>query len=162
MNGQETDKPHPKVCVGASAGGHTNELLALLEHAERWPFKPTICVTTMDIRHMEYAALGKTYIIRECNRTTPLRAFRVLLQSLRIARRERPDVLVTTGSMPLAIFACCVKLFGGKVVWIDSIAQVSEMSLSSRIVLLFADLCLVQREAIAAKDKRVEFVGSLL
>jgi hypothetical protein len=116
----------------------------------------------MEILHSAYAAFGRTYVIDECNRTTLVSALKVTVQCLRIAWIERPDVLVTTGSMPLAILACFVKLFGGKVVWIDCIAQVSEMSLSGRMVRLFADLCLVQREALAEDDKRVEFVGALL
>jgi hypothetical protein len=151
-----------KVCVGASAGGHTNELLALLAHAEGWAFRPTVCVTTRDILRSTYAAFGRTHVISECNRTTPAAALKVVVQCLRIAWRERPDVLVTTGSMPLAILACFVKLFGGEVVWIESIAQVSQMSLSGRLVRLFADLCLVQREPLAENDKRVEFAGALL
>jgi UDP-N-acetylglucosamine:LPS N-acetylglucosamine transferase len=116
----------------------------------------------MDILYSEYAAFGRTYIIGQCNRKTPFSAIVVALQCFRITLRERPDVLVTTGSMPLAILACFMKLFGGKVVWVDSVARVSEMSLSGRIVRSFADLCLVQIETLADEDGRVEFAGGLL
>ena len=136
--------------------------MALLAGARKWPLRPTVCVTTMDILFSEYAALGRTYIIGECNRRTPIRAAKVAALALRVVWKERPNVLITTGAMPMAILACFVKLFGGKIVWIDCSAQVVDVSLSGRFVRLFADLFLVQRETLASNDKRVEFAGTLL
>jgi UDP-N-acetylglucosamine:LPS N-acetylglucosamine transferase len=157
-----TNESGLKVIVGASSGGHTNELLALLEYVDIWPYQPTAFVTTRQLLYPRYSALGRTYVISECNRESPISAVKVLWETLRIAFTERPDVLITTGAMPLAILATVVKLFGGKVIWIDSIAQVSSMSLSGKWVRRFADLCLVQRPHLAEDDERVEFVGALL
>ena len=151
-----------KVLVGASSGGHTNELLSLLEHADRWPCRPMAFVTTQKIFRPHCAGFGRTYVIGECNRRKPLAAAGVVLRAFRVAWTERPDVLVTTGAMPLAILACAVKLLGGKVVWIDSVGQISRMSLSGAWVKRFADLCLVQWAELAEDGGRSEYAGELL
>jgi UDP-N-acetylglucosamine:LPS N-acetylglucosamine transferase len=150
------------VCVGASSGGHTNELFALLGESDLWPAQPSVCVTTLEILRSQFEPIGPTYVVGECHRKRPLAAVGVLWRAFSVARKERPDVLITTGSLPLAMVAGFVKLFGGKVVWIDSVAQLSKMSMSGRVVRRFADLCLVQWPAVAEHDDRVEYAGALL
>jgi len=71
-------------------------------------------------------------------------------------------VVITTGSLPLAIFCFLGKLFGARIVWIDSIANVEKLSLSGSFVRRFADLFLTQWPEIAAKYRNVEYVGSLV
>ena len=83
------------------------------------------------------------------------------MPSAMVVLKERPDVVITTGSMPLAAVCIWAKLFGAKIVWIDSVAQVDKMSLSGRIVRPIADLCLVQWASVAAQYDNVEYAGEL-
>ena len=48
-------------------------------------------------------------------------AVRVLMRGFLLAVRERPDAVVTTGSMPLALFCLWAKLFGARIVWIRTL-----------------------------------------
>ena len=149
--------------VGASAGGHTNQLLSLLEHVGGWPEPPSFYVTTLDILATTYAARGgRTYVLGECDRRKLLAIPGVIWRSMRYAWRERPDVVVTTGSMPLMVFCLWAKLFGAKVVWIDSIANTGRLSMSGNIARRFADLCLTQWPEVAQRSKGVEYVGQLI
>ena len=150
------------LCVGASAGGHTTELEALLEYTETWPVEPCRCVTTMEMLRERFETIAPTTVIGESNRQRPLSAFGVCWRAFRFAQRERPDVLVTTGSFPLVLVGFWVKVFGGAVVWIDSVSQMTTMSMSGRFARLFADLTLVQWESVARDDDRVEYAGQLL
>ncbi len=95
-----------KLVAGASAGGHVNELLILLSAAQGlWPMEPVSYVTTMEIARAGFEKFGKpVHILGEADRTKPIQSLKILWRSLRIAVRERPDVVVTTGSMPLAFF----------------------------------------------------------
>lgn len=153
-----------KLVVGASAGGHSTELLILLNAARGiWPVEPSVYITTMHIAAEGFARHGKpVHVIGECDRSKPLQVIAVLFRTLWLAIQERPDAVVTTGSMPLAMFCVWAKLLGAKIVWIDSVAQVDEMSVSGRLMQRVADLCLVQWPDVAARNANVEYAGEVL
>jgi len=154
-------RPGLKLCVGASSGGHTNELMKLLDAASWWP-REAVAVTTLEILRPQFEALGPTTVIGEAHRYKPWAAVAVFFRAFRFAARERPDVIVTTGSLPLAMVSAFVKLFGGKVVWIDSVAQMDDLSLSGSVVRRFADRCFAQWPAVADKYDNVSYAGELL
>ncbi|MEQ1814880.1 MAG: hypothetical protein ABL861_00125 [Nitrosomonas sp.] len=152
-----------KLIAGASTGGHVNELLVLLAKASgSWPTQPAAYVTSMGIGVKSFASFGKpVHVLGEADRTKPLHSLGVLWRAFSVAWQLRPDVVVTTGSMPLALFCFWSWLLGARIVWIDSVAQVDRMSLSGRFVRLFADLCLVQWPEVAKKYRGVEYAGEL-
>ena len=150
-----------KICAGASSGGHMNQLLRLLQYTDSWPYKPAMYVTTLDVLATVLQERGRTYIIGECNRRHPLRAFITFIRSIFIVRRERPDIVITTGSMPLAFFCLVAKVHGARIVWIDSIANSEKFSLSGQMVIYFADLFLTQWPELA-KNSKAEFAGAIL
>lgn len=151
-----------RICAGASAGGHMNQLLKLLEMSEGWPTPPSFYVTTLEALSEKLVQRGPVYVIGECNRWHPSKALGVLIRSLRVVIKERPDVVVTTGSLPLAMVCLFGKLFGAKIVWIDSIANVERLSMSGLIIRHFADLFLTQWPELAQQYKNVEYVGAIL
>jgi len=139
-----------------------NQLLKLLEMSESWPQPPTFCVTTLEELAERLAQQWPVYVIGECNRRCSLKIFGVLLRSLKIIIKERPDVVITTGSLPLAIVCLSAKLMGAKIVWIDSIANIERFSLSGRMIRPFADLFLTQWPDLTEKYKNVEYVGAII
>jgi UDP-N-acetylglucosamine:LPS N-acetylglucosamine transferase len=151
-----------KICVGASAGGHMNQLLRLLDASGSWPQSPSIYITTLETLAEKLAQRGQVYIIGECNRHHPLKALGVLARSLKVVIKERPDVVITTGSLPLAMVCLFAKLSGARIVWIDSIANIERLSMSGRMVRYFVDLFLTQWVELAHKYKNVEYVGALV
>lgn len=152
-----------KLVAGASAGGHVNELLILLRAAlKHWPVQPSAYVTTMQIAVKSFADTGKpVLVLGEGDRLKPAQSLLVVWRALRAAIRLRPDIVVTTGSMPLAMFCLWSRLLGAKIVWIDSVAQVEKMSLSGRIVRPFASLVLVQWPDLPPKYPGTEYAGEL-
>lgn len=160
---EEKQKKPIRLCVGASAGGHMNQLLKLLEHSERWPIQPEFYITTLQELAGKLAERGgPVYVIGECNRHHPFKALRSVFRSFRVVLKERPDAVVTTGSMPLMMFCAFAKLFGAKIVWIDSIANIETLSMSGRMASRFADLVISQWPDVAKKYNNVEYVGTLL
>jgi len=151
-----------RICVGASAGGHMNQLLKLLEMSRNWPKPPLFCVTTLEALAEKLAQLGPVYIIGECNRRHLLKTLRVLMRSLKVVIKERPDVVITTGSLPLAMVCLSAKLFGAKIVWIDSIANIERLSLSGRMIRHLADLFLTQWPELAQQYPSVEYAGAIV
>lgn len=139
-----------------------NQLLRLLDASGSWPQSPSIYVTTLETLTEKLAQRGTVYIIGECNRHHPLKALGVLMRSLKVVIKERPDVVITTGSLPLAMVCFFAKISGARIVWIDSIANIKRLSMSGQIVRHFADLCLTQWIELSHKYKNVEYVGALV
>jgi UDP-N-acetylglucosamine:LPS N-acetylglucosamine transferase len=158
----ETEMRPLVICVGASAGGHTNELLALLNAVTDWPVEPQVYVTTLDIVAETLARRGRVHVIGECDRRHLWHLPCVIWRAWRVIVRERPDVIITTGSLPLALLCALGKIHGAKVGWVDSVAQIQRLSMSGRVVRYFADLCLCQWPAVAARYRNVVYAGEVL
>lgn len=154
-----------RLVAGASAGGHTNELLILLDAGQGvWPVQPSVFVTTMEIAASGFARFGKPVrIIGEADRRKPLQAFAVLWRTMRWVLHDRPDVILTTGSMPLAVYCVWAKLLlRSRVVWVDSVAQVDDLSLSGKVMRRVADDCLAQWPEVAQRYSDVQYVGEVM
>jgi UDP-N-acetylglucosamine:LPS N-acetylglucosamine transferase len=151
-----------RICAGASAGGHVNQLLKLLEMSQSWPQPPSFYVTTLEELAGKLRQKGPVYVIGECNRQCPLKALRVVVRSIKIVIKERPGVVITTGSLPLAILCLVAKLFGAKIVWIDSIANVERFSMSGRLIRPFANLFLTQWPNLIKNHRNVEYAGAII
>ena len=93
------------------------------------------------------------YQIRNATRRDRL-AFAVLaVQLARILRKERPEVVVTTGAAPgLVALALSRWLCGSRTVWIDSIAAAERLSMSGRLARWVADAWLTQWQHLARPE----------
>ncbi len=138
------------------------ELLGLLTTVDSWPVQPSVYVTSRELWAKKLGELGRTYVVGECDRNKPIQIFRTLSLSFRVIARERPDVIITTGSLPLALLCLVGKLFGSKIVWIDSVAQLDDLSMSGKLVRRFANVFLTQWPEVAQKYDNAEYVGELL
>lgn len=78
----------------------------------------------------------------------------------RLVLAVKPDVVVSTGAAPGLIGLLAGKMLGAKTIWVDSIANVEELSLSGRLAMLFADRTYTQWEGLARP--KVYFHGNVL
>jgi hypothetical protein len=102
-------------------------------------------------------------VVGEGDRRKPLQDLGVLWRTLRWVLHDRPDAVVTTGSMPLAVYCIWAKLvLGARVVWIDSVAQVDDLSLSGKVMRHVADMCLAQWPEVAGRYDDVEYAGEVM
>ena len=148
-----------KMCITPSAGGHLSQLLSL---SPVWGDYEVICVSTGQMVKEKLEVIGKTYIVGECNREHPIRTLGVLFKCLRIILKEKPTVILSTGAAAGFLMCFWGKLFGAKVIWIDSIANAKKLSMSGRMIRPFADLILSQWPDVAVQYAKVEYVGELI
>jgi UDP-N-acetylglucosamine:LPS N-acetylglucosamine transferase len=148
-----------KICLVASAGGH---LTQLLRTAKSWQGYDVCFVTTNRAVEAELVKYGPVYIVNECNRNQPLKLVRAVLKCAGLIRRQRPDVVISSGAAPGLLMCALGKMTGAKVVWLDSITNVERLSLSGRLVRPFADLILTQWPELAAKDTRLKYAGCVV
>jgi UDP-N-acetylglucosamine:LPS N-acetylglucosamine transferase len=91
-----------------------------------------------------------------------LKFFVNAVQALRIFRKERPDAVVTTGSGIAVPFCLWAKIFGRKVVFIETAAAVKDLSLTGKIMYHIADIFLVQWRSLTVRYPRAAFGGAFL
>jgi UDP-N-acetylglucosamine:LPS N-acetylglucosamine transferase len=148
-----------KLCLAASAGGHLSQLLSL---QPVWQGYEVVCVSTGTMVREKLEAMGRTYIVGECNRQHPLKTCGVLWKCIRIVLMERPDIVLSTGAAAGFLMCFLAKLLGAKIVWVDSIANAKTMSMSGRMIRPFADLILSQWSDVATKYPGVKYVGEII
>lgn len=150
-----------KICLVSSLGGHLQQLRALrpvLEEGHDYFF--------ITFRSQEIAKGEKTYFVENPDLRNPrlgiVAAIVNFFQVLRILLRERPRVVISTGAS-VAIPVCYLaKLFGAKIIFIESMSRVSEPSLTGRIIYPIADLFLVQWESLMRHYRKAAYGGWLL
>lgn len=145
-----------KILAISSGGGHWEQLMILNEALEG---QEVVYATTVP-GLAEKAGVGFAHLIADCNRTDMAAILRCLGSVFVLIRRERPDLIVTTGAAPGFIALCLGKMFGARTIWIDSIANSEKLSMSGRLAHLLADLHLTQWEHLAGM--RTRYLGSVL
>jgi UDP-N-acetylglucosamine:LPS N-acetylglucosamine transferase len=100
-------------------------------------------------------------VINDASRWDKIGLILMAARLLAIILRERPDVVISTGAAPGYVALRLAKLIGGRTIWLDSIANVDELSLSGRKIRRHADLWLTQWPHLARPDGP-QFLGAVL
>lgn len=175
-------KGHLMVLLGS--GGHTGEMIRLLQTTNLEKMKITWLVSSGDstslekVKNIEHtASSNSTYITLKRARTvgqpwllsvfTTLSSIVSTLNAL-LRQKSYPDVLLINGPgtcVPVAYVLFVMKFLGlcrTRIVYVESLARVSGLSLSGRLVLPVSDRFLVQWEQLADQYQRAEFYGILV
>lgn len=147
----------PRGFLVASSGGHLLQLVhlsaGLPDLSWRW-----IAFDTPDARHL-LTERDVSYAHHPTNRN-----IRNLLRNLRLAwrlvRRERPRVVISTGAGVAVPFLWAARIYGARVIYVESFARTSGLSLTGRLVRPVVHRLFVQWPE-AAGDRKAEFVGSI-
>jgi len=146
-----------KVLAVASAGGHWIQLLRL-----RPAFEGTDVVFASTSKGNYYEVNGaEFYSFKDATRKEFWNFFVMFFQVIKILIKVRPDVIVTTGSAPGMVTLAFGRLFFAKTVWIDSIANVEQLSTSGKIAKRFANLYCTQWEELAEKSE-AKYIGAII
>lgn len=157
MSGIDKRNHRTKLLAIASGGGHWVQLLRL-----RPAFEGCDTVfASVQPSSAEEVPGHRFYAFKDASRKNKLAFFSVILTMLWINLRERPDVIITTGSAPALICITVGKLFGARTLWIDSIANCKELSTSGRKAMAVAHKCVSQWPEVAQENK-LEFWGRTL
>lgn len=146
-----------KVLAIASAGGHWIQLTRLMPAFEGHE----LCFVSTNAGYRGDVDGARFRTVADANRNTKLKMLLLLLQLMWIVLRFRPDVVVTTGAAP-GYWACLLgRTLGARTLWIDSVANAAELSLSGRRAGKIVDGWFTQWEELARPDGP-QFYGSVL
>ena len=154
-----------RIVAVASAGGHWVQLMRL---RQAWKGLDVTYLTTdpgIAALLAAKAHAGETEprvkVIQEGNRWQKRKLIKQMLQLFFIMLWLRPDAVITTGAAPGYFALRFGKMFGARTVWIDSIANAEELSLSGQKIAKYADLWLTQWQHLA-KPEGPHFLGAVL
>ena len=132
-----------KICFIASSGGHFEQLMMLKPLMKKYDSLIVTEKTNYSVSNSEF----NTYYLHQVNRREKSFIFRMIgnsLKTLKILISERPDVVISTGALatiPMCLFG---KIFGKKIIFIESFAKVNSQTLTGKLVYKFADQFYVQ------------------
>ncbi|MFQ3787559.1 oligosaccharide biosynthesis protein Alg14 [Halomonas sp. A29] len=141
-----------RVLFAASFGGHWAQLRRL---AELLDCNARLFVSTASQQNQSADYYLEDFSVREL-----WRGVRQLPRALSIVRESQPDLIVSTGAAPGLLILFAGFLLGRKTIWVDSIANSREVSLSCRAACLFATRVLTQWPEL--ETRRIRYLGRLL
>lgn len=149
-----------KICFAASSGGHLEEVACLkkiIEENDSFLF-------TEKGEFNELQIFGKVYYVRQINRREPQFLFRLIeifIKSWKIICKESPDCIISTGA--LATFPICLigKIFGKKIIYIESFARIDKGSLTGKFMYYIADLFIIQWEELLKVYPNAVYTGGI-
>ena len=151
------DRPN-RIMAVASAGGHWIQLARL---SEAFAGSDTLYVTTA-AGQVAPSGNRPVALVVDASRNEPWRIAWAAVQLAILMLRFRPHAVITTGAAPGYLALRLAKLLGARTVWLDSIANADELSMSGRLAKPYADLWLTQWEDVTRAHPRLRFLGQVL
>ena len=149
--------PRKRVLAVASGGGHWQQLMLMRPAFDGCDI---VFLTTLEGLPEQFDA-APAAIIPDCNRNEKRAVLRTAWALWRHLRRIRPDVVISTGALPGVIALALGRMLGARTIWVDSVANAQEMSMSGKLARRFAHLWLSQWEHVA-RDCGAEYAGAVL
>ena len=146
-----------KICLACSPGGH----LLQMQQLEGVYKKHDYFFLTFKRGMTAELSKKEKVVFVEDSRRSPLRLAKTVFQSLRIFLRERPDLVIANGGGFVIPFCYIAKLFGKKLVFIESFSRVEIPSASGRLLYRASNLFIVQWKPLLKYYKKVVYGGSI-
>lgn len=138
-----------KVLFISSTGGHLDELMQLKPMFEKYDYhivtektKSNLNLKNKFLKKVSFLVYGtKDHML-----TYPFKLLYNCFKSLFIFIKIRPKYIVSTGAHTAGPMCCLGKIFGSKIIYIETFANSKTKSATGSIVYKFADLFIVQWE----------------
>ena len=142
----------------ASSGGHWQQLLLATETLRK---ERNILYVTTKPELLVQAGIQNGVTVLDCNRDTPLKLAKSVVQCLSVIFGRRPSVVISTGAAPGLICLAAGRIIGAHTIWIDSFANVEKLSMSGKIARYIAKTWMTQWEHLSSPNGPT-YAGELL
>jgi exopolysaccharide biosynthesis glucuronosyltransferase PssD len=133
-------KKRERVLAVASSGGHWVQLRRIIPAFEGLE---VVYVTVLESYRAQVPE-NRFYAVNDATRWNKLGLIRLAFRVAWIVAKERPSVVVSTGAAPGYFALLLGRWFGARTIWIDSMANIEDLSLSGSRAGRYADLWLTQ------------------
>lgn len=138
-----------KVLFISSTGGHLNELLQLKPMFKKYDSYIITENTKSNLKLKDEYGNKIDFLVYGTKHkplTYPFKLIYNCFKSLYLYFKIRPDVIITTGVHTAGPMCCIGKLFGSKIIYIETFANISTKTMTGSLIYKFADLFIVQWE----------------
>ncbi len=147
----------PKILALSSGGGHWVQMLRLRPAFEGCD----VLFATVKPGYQSQVGDARFTVIPDANRWNKFALLKTAAAIIGLLLRERPDVVISTGAAPGFFAVSLAKFVGARSIWVDSIANAEELSMSGKKAGAHASLWLTQWEHLST-EKGPRHFGSVL
>ena len=154
-------KKKRKICFAASTGGHFEQLMMLRPLMQKYDSFILTEKTNYEVKNKDEI---KLYQVNQVNRKEILFIFKMMLIAIKsfiIYIKERPNVIITTGVLATIPMSMIVKIFGGKLIYIESFAKINSPTLTGKLLYKYADRFYVQWESMLEFYPKAIYKGGI-
>jgi len=145
-----------RILAVSSGGGHWEQLMIISAAFESDSVTYATTIAALAER------TGKTAtVVSDCNRDRPIASLKCLWETFALVWRTKPSVVISTGAAPGLFALFFGKLLGAKTIWIDSVANCEQLSMSGKVAGRLADLWLTQWKHLETAGGP-RYIGSVL
>ncbi len=151
-----------KVMFISSTGGHFVEMSQLKDLFKKYEYY-IVTEKTSDKMYLKDKYPKKvSYLVygtKDHMLTYPFKLLYNCFKSLFIFIKVRPKVIITTGAHTAGPMCCIGKIFGSKIIFIESLANIKTKTITGRLIYKFADLFIVQWESMLELYPKAKYGG---
>jgi len=153
-----------KVLFISSTGGHLSEMMQLKPLFEKYDYH---IITEKDKSTKKLKEIYKkkiNYLIygtKDRPFSYPFKLFINCWKSLYYYIKIRPKYIITTGAHTAGPICCLGKLFGAKIIFIESYANRTTRTITGKLIYKFADLFIVQWEEMLEHYPNAKYLGGI-
>ena len=151
-----------KVLFISSTGGHLSELMQLKSMFDKYDYHIITEKTKSNMYLNDKYPKRVNYLVYGTKSNMLVYPFKLLyncFKSLFFYLKIRPNVIVTTGAHTAGPMCCIGKIFGSKIVYIETFANSETKSVTGKMVYKFADLFIVQWEDMLKLYPKAKYGG---
>lgn len=149
-----------KICFIASSGGHYEQLLMLSPLINKYDS----FVVTEKTRYNIQSSGIKTYYLKQINRKESFYIIKLMQNvflSMYYFLLEKPDLVISTGVLSTIPMCLLSKIFGKKLIYIESFAKISSPTKTGKLLYRIADVFYVQWESMLKIYPNAKFLGGI-
>ncbi|HOZ54938.1 MAG TPA: PssD/Cps14F family polysaccharide biosynthesis glycosyltransferase [Clostridia bacterium] len=153
-----------KILFISSTGGHLNELLQLKPMFKDFDYnivteKDNFTISLKNeykdkIYYLPYGTRSKMF-------SYPFKYFFLCLKSIYLYFKIKPKFIITTGTHTVVPICYLAKIFGTKIIFIETFANSNSKTVSGKLLYPISDLFIVQWESMLELYPKAKFYGGI-
>lgn len=136
-----------KVLFISSTGGHLSEMMMLNDLFKKYNYHIITekTKTTENLKNKYHKKIDYLiYGTKDHPFSYPFKLLANCFKSVYFYFKIRPDFIVTTGAHTAGPMCCLGKIFGSRIIYIETFANMYTKTITGRLIYKFADLFIVQ------------------
>ncbi len=153
-----------KVMFISSTGGHLDEIMQLKPLFKKYDYHIVTEKDKMTVKLKEQYGKKISYLVYGTRNKMISYIFKLTyncILSLGMYIKYRPKYIVTTGAHTAGPMCCIGKIFGSKIIYIETFANINKKTITGKIIYHFADLFIVQWEEMLELYPKAVLGGSI-